>query len=117
MAYLTINMSGTMDKVKFKAVVFILLSIAFLVAACDQVQLPQLYLQGPQKFSLHGTSTKTPFLIKSTYTLTSEPPPTLTASLTPTETPSPSPTEEITETPTFEATTTETATVEIASAT
>jgi len=117
MICLTINKYGTMDKVKFKAVVFILISIALLMAACDQVQLPQLYLQGPQKFALQGTSTKTPFQIKSTYTLTSEPPPTLTASLTHTETPSPAITEVITETPKPEDTATETATVEIASAT
>ncbi len=106
-----------MDKIKFKAVVFILLSITLLMAACDQVQLPQQYLQGPQKFALQGTSTKTPFQIKSTYTLTSEPPPTLTAFITPTETPFLANTEVITETPQLEATGLETATIEIASAT
>ncbi len=41
-----------------------------------------------QKYTLNGTSTKTPFHLKSTFTPTKDPPPTFT----PTETSSPSPT-------------------------
>ncbi len=49
--------------------------ISGLLSSCDQVA-------ASSKIVLNGTSTKTPFLQKSTYTPTKEPPPTHTASLT-----------------------------------
>ncbi|MEE9599409.1 MAG: hypothetical protein V3V66_03010, partial [Anaerolineales bacterium] len=57
------------------------------MSACEGVQTVP-------KYTLKGTSTKTPFNIKSTFTPTKEPPPTLTPSETPT------PTEVFTSTPT-----------------
>ena len=97
-----------MEKIKFGFGISILIALTLLVAACDQIQ-------PPQKYTLKGTSTKTPFQIKSTFTATSEPPPTLTPSHTPTDTPTPTNTEEITETPS--TTPSETATLEVATAT
>ena len=105
-----------MNKTTLK-ILIIIFFLTLLTAACDQVQVPQIYLQAPQKVTLKGTSTKTPFQIKSTYTLTSEPPPTLTPSETPTSTPSYTSTEEVTETSTLTATASETPTVDIPSAT
>ncbi len=81
--------------------ILLVISLTFLLAACDQVQTTQ-------KYVLKGTSTKTPFHIKYTYTATKEPPPTFTPSRTPTFTPtftaSPEATETLalSDTPTFE---------------
>ena len=97
-----------MRNIKFGTGLIIILSLTLLATACDEIQ-------APQKYALKGTSTKTPFQIKTTFTSTSEPPPTLTASQTPTETPTYTSTEEITETPSVTAS--ETATLEIASVT
>ncbi|HDN04739.1 MAG TPA: hypothetical protein ENF27_02225, partial [Chloroflexi bacterium] len=97
-----------MRNIKFGTGLIIMLSLTLLVTACDEIQVPQ-------KYVLKGTTTKTPFQAKSTFTTTSAPPPTQTASQTPSGTPSYTSTEEITETPT--ATASETATLEIASVT
>ena len=70
-----------------KGLLFILL-LTSLMSACEGVQTVP-------KYTLKGTSTKTPFNIKSTFTPTKEPPPTLTPSETPT------PTEVLTSTPTI----------------
>jgi len=55
------------------------LFLTSLMSACEG-------LQTVPKYTLKGTSTKTPFKIKSTFTPTKEPPPTLTPSETPTPT-------------------------------
>ncbi len=89
-----------MSKSRFGKLVFLLILIAGLISACDEIQTSQ-------KYTIKGTSTKTPFQIKSTFTPTQEPPPTYTPSDTPTitltDTSSPTITEtlEITETPTL----------------
>ena len=89
-----------MCKSKFGKLAFLLILIAGLISACDEIQ-------ASQKYTIKGTSTKTPFQIKSTFTPTQEPPPTYTPSDTPTitltVTTSPTITEtlEITETPTL----------------
>ena len=89
-----------MSKSRFGKLVFLLILIAGLISACDEIQ-------ASQKYTIKGTSTKTPFHIKSTFTPTQEPPPTFTPSDTPTitlaYTSSPTITEtlEITETPTL----------------
>jgi uncharacterized protein YkwD len=89
-----------MSKTRFGKLVFLLILIAGLISACDEIQ-------ASQKYTIKGTSTKTPFHIKSTFTPTQEPPPTFTPSDTPTitlaYTSSPTTTEtlEITETPTL----------------
>jgi len=89
-----------MSKTRFGKLVFLLILFAGLTSACDEIQ-------ASQKYTIKGTSTKTPFHIKSTFTPTLEQPPTFTPSDTPTitltYTPSPTITEtlEITETPTL----------------
>ena len=70
----------------------ILLMLASILSACESVQ-------ASQKYSLNGTSTKTPFHIKSTFTPTKEPPPTFTPSRTPSITPNYTNTSTATETP------------------
>ena len=67
-----------MSKPGFGKLVFLLILIAGLISACDEIQ-------ASQKYTLKGTSTKTPFHIKSTFTPTQEPPPTYTPSETPSE--------------------------------
>ncbi len=88
-----------MIKSRFVKFVLLLIVISGLISACDEIQTSQ-------KYTIKGTSTKTPFHIKSTFTPTQEPPPTFTPSETPTitltDTSSPTVTEtiEITETST-----------------
>jgi len=72
---------------KYLKVLLFILLLTSLMSACEGVQTVP-------KYTLKGTSTKTPFNIKSTFTPTKEPPPTLTPSETPT------PTEVYTSTPT-----------------
>jgi uncharacterized protein YkwD len=72
---------------KYGKVVLLLILLASISSACEAVQLSP-------KYTLKGTSTKTPFHTKSTFTPTKEPPPTFTPSQTP------SPTEAFTSTPT-----------------
>jgi len=87
-----------MIKSRSVQLILIVVLISGLISACDEIQ-------ASQKYTIKGTSTKTPFQIKSTFTPTQEPPPTFTPSDTPTltltYTASPTATEtiEITETP------------------
>ena len=74
-----------------KPILGVLLLTIFL-SACEIVQTSP-------KYTLKGTTTKTPFHIKSTFTPTKEPPPTYTPSDTPTLTPTFTPTYTPTETP------------------
>ena len=67
--------------------IFLLTSIS---SACEAVQ-------AAPKYALNGTSTKTPFLTKSTFTPTKEPPPTFTPTKTPTATEAPTSTSTATE--------------------
>ena len=89
-----------MSKSRFEKLAFLLILVTGLISACDEIQ-------ASQKYTIKGTSTKTPFHIKSTFTPTLEQPPTFTPSDTPTitltHTSSPTITEtlEITETPTL----------------
>jgi uncharacterized protein YkwD len=69
-----------MGKIWFGKRILLLASLTVLLAACDQIQTTQ-------KYTLKGTSTKTPFQIQHTYTPTKEPAPTHTPSRTPTITP------------------------------
>lgn len=81
-----------MSQYKHGKVLFILIILASILSACETVQTSQ-------KYTLKGTSTKTPFHIKSTFTPTKEPPPTFTPSKTPSITPSYTNTSTVTETP------------------
>ena len=81
-----------MFQFKHRMTLVILLMLASILSACESVQ-------ASQKYSLNGTSTKTPFHIKSTFTPTKEPPPTFTPSRTPSITPNYTNTSTATETP------------------
>ena len=95
-----------MDKTRNKKIIAILILLTSILSACEGVQTAP-------KYTLKGTSTKTPFHIKSTYTPTKEPPPTYTPSDTPSLTPEPSETSTPTETQTATETFTETATASV----
>ncbi|MFN2111723.1 MAG: hypothetical protein ACK2TT_01260, partial [Anaerolineales bacterium] len=90
-----------MGKIRFGTRVLVIAFLTLLLAACDQIQTAQ-------KYTLKGTSTKTPFQIQHTYTPTKEPAPTHTPTRTPTLTltftnsPEPSETLAFTDTPTPE---------------
>jgi len=61
---------------KYGKVLLFILLLTSISSACEVVQTPP-------KYTLNGTSTKTPFHTKSTFTPTKEPPPTFTPSETP----------------------------------
>lgn len=61
---------------KYGKVLLFILLLTSISSACDAVQTQP-------KYTLNGTSTKTPFHTKSTFTPTKEPPPTFTPSKTP----------------------------------
>ena len=92
-----------MIQIKYAKLSLFLILLTCILSACDD-------LQTSPKYALNGTSTKTPFHEKSTFTPTKEPPPTLTPSNTATSTPdftsTFTPTETIlaSETPTVEPT-------------
>ena len=77
---------------KFGKPVLGILMLTILLSACG-------IIQTSPKYAYKGTTTKTPFQIKSTYTPTLEPPPTFTPSDTSTPTPKFTPTYTATETP------------------
>jgi len=89
---MTLRGHDHMFRYKHGKALFIVLLLTGILNACETVQTPQ-------KYTLKGTSTKTPFHIKSTFTPTKEPPPTFTPSRTPSITPSYTNTSTVTETP------------------
>ena len=95
-----------MDKIKPGKLLIILLVLTSILSACES-------FQAVPKYTIKGTSTKTPFHIKSTFTPTEEPPPTLTPSDTPSLTPIPSETSISTDTQTVTETYTATATATV----
>jgi uncharacterized protein YkwD len=88
-----------MDKPWNGKLIISLFLLTGIFSACDTVQTAP-------KYTIKGTSTRTPFHIKSTFTQTQEPPPTFTPSNTPSHTPIPTDSS----TPTETQTTTETIT-------
>ena len=99
-----------MHKTGYEKLLAILLLLTSILSACEGVQTAP-------KYTIKGTSTKTPFHIKSTFTQTQEPPPTYTPSYTPSQTPIPSETSSTTETQTATVTFTAPASIEPASPT